>query len=324
MCFLAGTRIATPNGEVVVEDLKVGDLVVTLGGEAKQVRWVGEGDARITDANRCDLAPVIVRRDALGPGAPSRDLHLTRKHAVLVEDVLVPVELLVNDHSIVWDDSATRVRYYHVELDDHDVLLANGAPAESLRDDGSLHLFNNASGRPAGGWQGPPRFPIVDAGPRLEWAWCAVASRVGTIPEALLTTDPDLHLAAGGQRVSAHVVENGTYRFRLRRPTSNVLLCSRHMIPAAWGTSTDQRRLGVAVTHLTMEGDGATTTLRAASSVLRDGFHPVEGGHRWTKGRAVLPQFLFQSFGAEMEVSVSVAATLPYRADLLSVAAAEA
>jgi hypothetical protein len=53
--------------------------------------------------------------------------------------------------------------------------------------------------------------------------------------------------------------------------------------------------------------------------MLRDGFHPVESGHRWTKGRAVLPQFLFQSFGAEMEVSVHVAGTLPYRADVLSV-----
>jgi hypothetical protein len=312
--------IATPDGEVAVEALREGDLVTTLTGEAKRIRWVGQGDARITDANRCDIAPVIVRRGALGVGAPAYDLYLTRKHAVLVEDVLVPVELLVNDHSIVWDDDAARVLYYHLELDDHDVLLANGAPAESLRDDGSLHLFDNAFGRPAGGWQGPSRFPVVDAGPRLERAWRAVAARVGTVPDALVTTDPDLHLAVGGGRISAHAVENGTYRFRLRRPTGDVLLSSRHTIPAAMGSSTDQRRLGVAVTRLTVEGEGATTTLCPASSVLRDGFHPVEGGHRWTKGRAVLPWFLFQSFGVEMEVSVDVAATLSYRADLLSVA----
>src|SRR5262249_50573383 len=124
-CFVVGTRIATPNGEMAVEALHEGDLVTTLAGEAKRIRWIGRGDAPLSDANRCDLAPVIVRRDALGPGMPSRDLHLTRKHAVLVEDVLVPVELLVNDHSIVWDNDTTRVLYYHVELDDHDVLLAN-------------------------------------------------------------------------------------------------------------------------------------------------------------------------------------------------------
>ena len=78
------------------------------------------------------------------------------------------------------------------------------------------------------------------------------------------------------------------------------------------------------MTRLTVEGDGVTTTLCASSSVLRDGFHPVEGGHRWTKGRAVLPQSLFQSFGVEMDVSVHLAATLPYRADLLSVTSARA
>jgi hypothetical protein len=99
VCYVAGTRIATPNGEVAVEALREGDLVTTLAGEAKRIRWIGRGDAHLTEANRCDLAPVIVRQDALGPGMPRRDLHLTRKHAVLVEDALVPVELLVNDHS---------------------------------------------------------------------------------------------------------------------------------------------------------------------------------------------------------------------------------
>jgi hypothetical protein len=76
---------------------------------------------------------------------------------VLLDDVLIPVEFLVNHRSILWDDPAQRMRIDHVELETHDVLMANGAPAESYRDDGTRWLFTNANA----GWSLPPQAPCV-------------------------------------------------------------------------------------------------------------------------------------------------------------------
>ena len=76
---------------------------------------------------------------------PHHDLRVTKAHALYVDGVLIPVEFLVNHRSILWDDRAQEVAIYHVELDTHDVLMANGAPAESYRDDGNRWLFQNAN-----------------------------------------------------------------------------------------------------------------------------------------------------------------------------------
>ncbi|HXO00635.1 MAG TPA: Hint domain-containing protein, partial [Stellaceae bacterium] len=139
-CFCRGTLILTPGGEVPVEQLKAGDRVTTLSGAARPVTWVGSGRSLITPANE-QSRPIIVRRDALGDGVPSRDLYVTGGHALYLDGVLIPAEFLVNHRSIRWDDRAQEVSVYHIELDTHDILLANGAPAESYRDDGNRWLF---------------------------------------------------------------------------------------------------------------------------------------------------------------------------------------
>ena len=74
-----------------------------------------------------------------------RDLRITKAHALYIDGVLIPVEELINYRSILWDDRAQEVAVYHIELETHDVLIANGAPAESYRDDGNRWLFRNAS-----------------------------------------------------------------------------------------------------------------------------------------------------------------------------------
>ena len=86
---------------------------------------------------------------------PHYDLHVTKGHALFIDGVLIPVEFLVNHRSILWDDQAREVTLYHVELETHDVLLANGAPAESYRDDGNRWLFHNANS----GWDQPAKPP---------------------------------------------------------------------------------------------------------------------------------------------------------------------
>ena len=115
LCFCAGTMLATPDGEVPVEDLAVGDRVLTAGGEVRPIVWIGLGRVLASRGRRTAATPVIVRKGALADNVPHRDLHVTKGHALWLDGVLIPVEFLVNHRSILWDDRAQEVALYHVE-----------------------------------------------------------------------------------------------------------------------------------------------------------------------------------------------------------------
>ena len=141
LCFLPGTQIRTIRGEVAVEMLAIGDLVITLTGAKRRIKWIGIGKVLATPARRNAATPVIIRKSALDDNVPCRDLHVTKGHSLFLDGALIPVESLINHRTIQWDDRAQEVTVYHIELETHDVLLANGAPAESYRDDGNRWLF---------------------------------------------------------------------------------------------------------------------------------------------------------------------------------------
>ena len=86
--------------------------------------------------------PVRIRKDAFGPGAPRQDVWLSPDHAVFVEDVLIPVRHLINGTTVVQEQRDV-VRYCHIELQEHDVLLAEGLPCESFLDTGNKSDFDN-------------------------------------------------------------------------------------------------------------------------------------------------------------------------------------
>jgi hypothetical protein len=144
LCFCAGSAIATPGGEERVERLRAGDLILTASGKFRPIIWIGAGRVLATRGRRSVATPVIVRKDALAPNVPHQDLYVTKAHSLYIDGVLIPVEFLVNHRTIVWDDRAREVEIYHVELESHDILIANGVPAESFRDDGNRWLFQNA------------------------------------------------------------------------------------------------------------------------------------------------------------------------------------
>jgi hypothetical protein len=103
VCFAAGTHIGTPGGEVPVEKLKIGDLVLTAHNGPRPVTWIGQGKVLATRGRRTAATPVIVHKGALADNVPNRDLHVTKVHSLYIDDVLIPVEVLVNDpdgHSI--------------------------------------------------------------------------------------------------------------------------------------------------------------------------------------------------------------------------------
>ena len=93
---------------------------------------------------------IIAQGRASPTTCPRRTWRITKGHSLYIDHVLIPVEELVNHRSIEWDDRAQEVKLFHIELETHDVLIANGAPAESYRDDGNRWLFQNSNA----GWGG--------------------------------------------------------------------------------------------------------------------------------------------------------------------------
>ncbi|MCJ2089595.1 Hint domain-containing protein [Methylobacterium sp. E-005] len=145
-CYCTDTRILADRGEVAVEALAIGDEVVTSSGEHRPIRWIGNRSyiGRFANTNPAVL-PVCVKAGALADGVPTRDLWVSPDHALYLDGVLIPAEYLVNGTTIVKADRVESVTYWHIELDSHDVLLAEGAPAESFVDDGGRAIFHNAA-----------------------------------------------------------------------------------------------------------------------------------------------------------------------------------
>lgn len=149
-CYLTGTRIATPDGEVAVETLKAGDMVRTADGGTTRVQWLGVQPINAGLLHPAKANPVCIRKDALAPGVPHRDLFVTADHAMALDGLLVNAGALVNGRSIyqVARMPEGGFTYYHVETEAHELLLAEGAAAESFYDQNDRVNFVNAAEAP--------------------------------------------------------------------------------------------------------------------------------------------------------------------------------
>lgn len=135
VCFLSGTQIATPDGNVAIENLKIGDLVLTLDGDPKPIRWIGCSSVN----GRGPLAPVCITAGTFGN---ARDLCVSPNHRIFLRsaladlhfntsEVLVAAKFLVNGTTIR-PRPVDRADYYHLMLDKHELVFAEGIASESL------------------------------------------------------------------------------------------------------------------------------------------------------------------------------------------------
>lgn len=144
LCFMAGTRVATPSGERKVEELAIGDPVLTADGRVVPVLWMARQTVSRRFADPLRTLPVRILAGALGENLPVRDLLLSPDHAVLVDGLLVQAAALVNGRSVVRETHVPETFvYYHVELEDHALILAEGLAAETFIDNASRRSFDN-------------------------------------------------------------------------------------------------------------------------------------------------------------------------------------
>ncbi len=311
ICFAEGTRLKTVTDYTAVEDLVIGDMAITASGEKRAIKWIGQMLVKPKrHARPSEVSPVRVRADAFGPGLPARDLRLSPGHAVFVDGVLVPVGYLVNGATIIQEE-VEEVRYFHVELDSHDVLLAEGLPCESYLDDGNRASFTNAREFTQLNDRLDPRSwddacaPMIAAGPQL----VSIQQRLHARAEEfgwVRNDDADLRILADGvgiaplHRVGNHYWFTVPAASRLTlRSNSGVLA---HVIPGLG----DGRRLGVAVARLSVDGEA----IPLDADVFASGFYPAEQheqhGWRWTDGEATLQLAAAAPVMIEVELAMVV------------------
>ena len=295
-CYGPGTRILTERGEVPIERLVPGDVVVTASGSRRRVVWLGH---RATDIARHprpqDVMPVRVQAHAFGPGRPARDLILSPDHAVHSEaegdgrGVLIPIRYLLNGAS-VRQEQASRVTWWHVELDAHDLVLADGLAAESYLDTGNRAAFSNGGGAVQAHpdfaravWASSACAQLAMSGPVVERVRAGLLARLALLGHAV-TADPGLRIHAGEKRLETQVF--GDWVCAVVPEDARVLrIVSRTTHPAELNPGSDDwRRLGLAVLGLRL--DGVDVSLDDAR--LGEGWLACEPGLRWTGGDAVL------------------------------------
>ncbi len=295
-CFVRGTRLMASRGEIAIENLRIGDSLLTHSGAERQVRWVGH---RAIDARRhrepAAVWPIRIQSGAFAEQRPSRDLWVSPGHAVYFEGVLIQAEKLVNGTSVL-QMPLDRVEYWHVELDAHDIVLAEGLPSESYLDTGNRAAFANG----CASVEAHPDFrakhwsetcvPLVFDGDILRRARALLIARALELGHRITALD-DAHILADGRRIEpVRITEN---RLAFMLPTAAAVeLRSRTFVPAYIdAASSDTRALGLCVERLQIDGSDAALD---GEPGFAEGWHALERRSndrpmRWTQGRLPLP-----------------------------------
>lgn len=154
VCFLAGTKISTTNGDISVENLKVGDNVLTHGSIAngydvklnfpvfKPITWIGS--FKPLEKNK-DSFPICFKKGSLGDNIPYNDLFVSPGHRIILEGKMVNANTLINGDSIYQNTNITDIEYYHIEFETHNVIVSEGLLVESYLDVGNRRTFTHKS-----------------------------------------------------------------------------------------------------------------------------------------------------------------------------------
>jgi hypothetical protein len=296
-CYAAGTRIRTPYGEKSIEALQIGDLVLDPAGNARPIIWLGH---RTIDCaghpNPQDVWPVLIRQSAFAEGVPARDLFVSPGHSVYAEGRLMQAEKLVNGATIL-QLQIPRITYWHVELEQHGLVFAEGLLAETYLDTGNRCAFINGGPYTEAHPDFRPKHwaqtcvPLVFDGPEMVGAKIALLARARELGHQI-THEDDLHIIADGQRFDPIRLTNTRAAFLLPAGCEAITLRSRTFKPAQINPkSADGRTLGTRVKRLQLDGQDVAID---DDNAFGPGWHhhePCENspGARWTTGATPIP-----------------------------------
>ena len=248
VCYVAGTRILTVTGEQRIETLAPGDLILAHTGDeltARPVRWLGRRRIDLTAHPRPETAaPIRIRRGAIANNTPHSDLLVSPDHAIFIDGKLICARQLINGTTIWQEKGLTSVEYFHLELDMHSIVLAEGLTSESyLNTTGTRRFFGNANEPVAlhpeltDGTDYPSREagsckPFVWDEENVRPVWQRLAERAAAlghpVPNADVTTDPALHIVVKGQKLQPLSAENGLYTFGDFALFDSAWYCANH------------------------------------------------------------------------------------------------
>jgi antigen 43 len=312
-CFMSGARIRAARGDVAVNTIAVGEEVVVMrnGQESLEpVKWVGRSHIDVAHhANPEEAAPIRFRKDAVAENQPARDLVVSPEHCLIIDGLCVPAKLLVNGGSIVSERDHAPFTYYHLELEQHGILIVENTPAESYLDTGNRSSFDNADeprqlhpsfsvNADSSRWQTDACAPLA-AMPEVAPIWARLADRSAYIgyPIAEVSTveDADIRLLADGKVITPLSDRDSRYTFVVPAGVTSVQLMSRFCIPSdkMIADQRDTRRLGVRVNWIAIRSESNEIIIPADHPELTVGWNEPEKDDtaiwRWTDGAATLP-----------------------------------
>ncbi|WP_349291863.1 Hint domain-containing protein [Gluconobacter sp. Dm-62] len=310
VCFLSGSLINTPYGTKAVEELNIDDEIIAyVDGVTipRRVTWAGQAHCNVRSHLPDDEAgyPVRILKDAISDGVPFKDMLITAEHCLFFDGKFVPARMLVNGRSIFFDKSITSYDYYHLETEDHSVIMADGMLTESYLDTGNRHAFTqkgnvvsiggsrNLTWDDAAAPLGVNREFVEPLSCRIEArASAAGIAQKDAAPE--LTEDANLHLITDtGAFVRPAREHNGHVIFMIPTGVQSVRIASHASRPSdVIGPFVDDRRyFGVAVGEITMFEAGKSHAITAhLTDTELNGWNTLEWEDtRWTSGNGLLP-----------------------------------
>jgi len=330
-CYLKGTHIATPDGEVKVEELKTGDKVRTARGSVNTVKWIGFrklNRSQLSAEHTLRASPIRICQGAFANNVPHRDLTVSPGHRFNFDGALVPALSLVNGITIVQDFDVQQFEYYHVELERFDMLLAEGAAAESYLEVGSnRNSFQNAKTVTAHPDFGPAPKNVMLAQyvqkitPEIiEQIRRNLFKQAEILTGSVRTSDTGLRIEVNGQiiRPCMPCTKRGLYRFELPSDLKGdirILSNAAVVRETSLIDRTDTRVIGVGLSGIVLITNDRRCEIDLSVSTL-SGFHEAQEMNdvtmRWTTGAAVIPARLLPESSTPVLLELNVLRTHIY------------
>ncbi|MGD7070960.1 Hint domain-containing protein [Acetobacter sp. AAB5] len=311
VCFLTDSMIATPHGEIAVQNLQIGEeIYVYVHNQSiiRKIKWAGHAHTTVKPELPDDEAgwPVRILKDAIADGVPYKDMLITAEHCLFFDGKFIPARMLVNGRSIFYDKSITSYDYYHIETEQHSVIMADGVLTESYLDTGNRHSFRQKGtiiqfGGKTKTWEKDASVPLCVEQSFSEPLFHAIEQRADSVEGAApksepvtLIYDPDVYLLTqSGQSIRPMRHQRSRYSFLLPPRTTSVRIMSRANRPFdVIGPFVDDRRyMGVAVADIHLCVANSTHLITShLQSEKPDGWYETDWTDcAWTNGNAFLP-----------------------------------